>query len=858
MSELFREVEQWLGQRPRWLQDAASRIIDNNNTLTEKDLQELIELCKVEAQFLDSEKVFNCVVTNSLSSKDSSTHLRLDAIHNVRGISALGPKNPLSFGSSLSIIYGQNGSGKSSYVRLLKHITGAKKLGKLMGNVYIQEQQPQQCSLKITSNDKSSEVDWTPDLGALIELSAIKLYDTDCANVYVNEENEVAYEPWLLQFFSQLTNACIKVGQAIKQEMDSISLTKLTPPEGSTKTKSILWLDKLSIKTLTNEIDTHCSWVEADEVDLNNKRQQIAETDPIEKMKQFKNTAQSIKKLHTLLNDVKNSLSDDACAEIINAKSDFLMKKKAADDDAKKVFEGLPLDGVGADSWKLLWEQARSFSEQHAYPHETFPYTSTGSNCVLCHQPLSAEAQGRLNSFESYVKASLSKQAKTAEEHHTVLRKAIKEIPNESTLALHLNSMGITSEEEKEIIIQFCTALQKRSESINEATSFNHITSLPPEDILIAFNEAAIAKEQQAADYDKLSKMENRDDIKSNILELEARKWLHQNKAIIIENVSKLIQIAKFKNAQSLTNTQALSTKKSSLSDELITGEYIKRFQKELEGLGGFRINVDLTKTKAERGHIYHQIQLKNCPTNVRTSEVLSEGEFRIVSLAGFLADVEGGSGNTPFVFDDPISSLDQLFEEATVKRIAILSMSRQVIVFTHRLSFLTLLQEAAKNLKIKYDVTWLRAESWGTGEPGRPPIFANKPESALNLLLNDRLSKARKVLDELGRIEYDLLAKGICSDFRILIERFIENDLLADVVQRFRRSVNTKGKLHKLAHISADDCKLFEDYMTKYSAYEHSHSYEAPVMLPEPDELKEDMERIKSWLVEFKKRTSA
>ena len=132
-----------------------------------------------------------------------------------------------------------------------------------------------------------------------------------------------------------------------------ISHTKLTPPEGSLKTKSILWLNKLSNTTLTKDIDTHCSWVEPDEVDLSNKRQQIAETDPIEKMKQFKNTAQSIKKLQTLLTDMKNSLSDDACAEIINAKFDYIMKKKAADEDAKKVFEGLPLDGVGSDSWKL-------------------------------------------------------------------------------------------------------------------------------------------------------------------------------------------------------------------------------------------------------------------------------------------------------------------------------------------------------------------------------------------------------------------------------------------------------------------------------------------------------------------------
>ncbi|CAM3490130.1 hypothetical protein EDM52_19010 [Brevibacillus invocatus] len=858
MSEIFSNVEQWLCQRPRWLQDAASRLISNSNTLTDTDLQELIELCKAEVQLLDSEKEFKRVETNSLSAKDSSTQLRLEAIHSVKGISALGPRSPITFGSSLSIVYGQNGSGKSSYVRLLKHISGAKKPGKLLGNVYAKEQQPQECSLTITKNEKASEVHWTPEMGPINELSTLQLYDTDCANVYVNDENEVAYEPWLLKFFSQLTDTCIKVGQAVKQEMDSISLTKLTPPDGSSRTKSVMWLNNISDKTLSQDIDTRCSWIEADEFELNNKRQQIAETDPIEKMKQFKNTAKSIKNLHTQLTDIKNSLSDDACTKIINAKVDYESKKKAADEDAKKVFEGLPLEGIGTDSWKLLWEQARLFSEQYAYPSETFPYTSTDSNCVLCHQPLSLEAQGRLNSFESYVKTSLNKQAKTAEEHLATLIKAVKEIPSEPTLALHFTSMGMTSDDERQNVIDFCTALQNRNRCLNEATSLDQLAPLPHEDILTALNEAAIVKELQAADYDKLSKMENRDQIKNNIVELEARKWLHQNKNIIVDNISKLKRITKFKTALSLTNTQALSIKKSSLSDELITAEYIKRFQKELKELGGSRINVDLIKSKAERGHIYHQIRLKNNQTNVRTSEVLSEGEFRIVSLAGFLADVEGSSDNTPFIFDDPISSLDQIFEEATVKRIAKLSQSRQVIVFTHRLSFLTLLEEAASDLGVDCTVTWLRAESWGSGEPGETPVFAKKPDKALNLLLNDRLNRAQKILLEHGRLEYDLLAKGICSDFRILIERFIENDLLADVVQRFRRSVNTMGKIHKLAHISVDDCKMFEEYMTKYSTYEHSQSYETPVMLPEPDELKADMERLKTWLVEFKKRSTA
>lgn len=858
MDQIFSDVEHWLGQRHRWLQDAASRLIKNNNTLTDTDLQDLIELCKGEAQLIELHKEFKTVEPNSLSLKDSSTHLRLNSIHNVKGISALGPRKPLTFQGALSIVYGQNGSGKSSYVRLLKHISGAKKPGKLLGNVYVNEEQPQECLLSITSNEATREVIWTPEVGTLSEMRTLQLYDTDCANLYVNEENEVAYEPWILQFFTQLTNTCMKVGQVLKQEMDSISLPKLTPPEGSSKTKSVLWLNKINDTTTGKDIDIHCSWDVADELELNNKRQQIAETDPIEKMKQFKNTLQNIKKLHSLLDNVKTSLSEDACRAILNAKLDYAIKKKAADEDAQKVFEGLPVDGVGTDSWKLLWEQARAFSEQHAFPGEAFPYTSTDSKCILCHQTLSVEAQSRLSSFESYVKASLSNQAKVAEEHLESLLKAVNDIPNESILGLHFSSIGITSEEEKNAVIDFCTALQKRSDSLKDATSLEQLCPLPPEDILKALDEAAVTKEQQASDYDELSKMENRDEIKNDIIELETRKWLNQNKTIISEYVDKLKSIAKVKNALLLTNTQGLSTKKSSLSNQLITAEYIKRFENELKELGGSRIHVELVKTRAERGHIYHQIRLKNCTKNIRTSEVLSEGEFRIVSLAGFLADVESNSHNTPFIFDDPISSLDQTFEEATVKRIARLSFSRQVIVFTHRLSFLTLLEQAASDLGIDCDVTWLRSESWGTGEPGETPVFAKKPDKALNLLLNDRLSRAQKTLQEHGRLEYDLLAKGICSDFRILIERFIENDLLADVVQRFRRSVKTMGIIHKLAYITSDDCKMFEEYMTKYSKYEHSQSYETPVMLPEPDELRADMERIINWLGEFRKRTTA
>ena len=79
----------------------------------------------------------------------------------------------------------------------------------------------------------------------------------------------------------------------------------------------------------------------------------------------------------------------------------------------------------------------------------------------------------------------------------------------------------------------------------------------------------------------------------------------------------------------------------------------------------------------------------------------------------------------------------------------------------------------------------------------------------------------------------------------------------LADVVQRHRRAVNTKGKIENLLKINADDCALVDEMMSKYSCYEHSQSAEVPVDVPEPDDLACDIDRMITWHAEFSKRSA-
>ena len=119
---------------------------------------------------------------------------------------------------------------------------------------------------------------------------------------------------------------------------------------------------------------------------------------------------------------------------------------------------------------------------------------------------------------------------------------------------------------------------------------------------------------------------------------------------------------------------------------------------------------------------------------------------------------------------------------------------------------------------------------------------------------MNQRYQDVKKASDEgdFDRAEREL--KSICSDFRILVERAIENDLLCGVVQRFQRAVYTL-KLKDLAKLKDADCNLLDSLMTKYSGFEHSQPTESPVELPKPDVLLADMTSLKNWREEYAKR---
>lgn len=211
----------WSENRPLWQRDALRRIVLNGYP-DEEALKELLALCKKEHGDL----------TVMLEAKPlSQDHLPVDpgtgesismsSIANVSGVNQLATGQTLNFEESgLTIVYGQNGTGKSGYTRILKKACRSRHAGEIMPDVYSSSPTlTAKADLKITRTGGAAEtVAWEDDGESAETLSAITVFDRDAASVHVQKKNEVWFRPFGLDIPDDLAGVCQEIKARLTNE----------------------------------------------------------------------------------------------------------------------------------------------------------------------------------------------------------------------------------------------------------------------------------------------------------------------------------------------------------------------------------------------------------------------------------------------------------------------------------------------------------------------------------------------------------------------------------------------------------------------------------------------------------------
>lgn len=294
---ILNDIIDWVETKPLFWQIAVDRLIKNND-LTDADIIEIKEICK--ASFGLSNFVFDQVNFDALrefvGNATSSEDIILSKIFNIDNINALSKTSELTFApKGLTIVYGDNGSGKSSYVSILKHTCNTRgQKPKINDNLY---------DPNCFGNDKKADVEFTIDgvnygavnlINAEVNNSILKsvdVFDTFSANHYIEGEDEIAFIPQGLSIVEKFAVYLNRIESELIEELSNRSLVKFDHSllEVSDDSSARIFLDNLDSDTTLDELRRECVWnvAKASRVhELNKEIDKLKATDPKKSLKE--------------------------------------------------------------------------------------------------------------------------------------------------------------------------------------------------------------------------------------------------------------------------------------------------------------------------------------------------------------------------------------------------------------------------------------------------------------------------------------------------------------------------------------------------------------------------------------------
>ncbi len=849
---IYQEILSWSQNKPVFIKDALRRII-SNSVITQIDIDELSKLLKKEqgdtSVTLNAIAIDNTHIPTLVSSGVS--YPKLVSVKDPINISALHNQGHLQFPNhGLTVVYGNNGSGKSSYSRILKKLCWSRNPSvDLKKNVFSPSPTQQKVDFILEVNGANVNFQWTENSPSHSALSSIYLFDTECGHVYINKENPTEYKPIGIDVLEKLISVLNSISQKLSSEIVTFNTAKPILDPSLALTTAGRWYSNLETLTRT-QVD---NFIQLNQTEKDRKTE-------LHNLLTNQNPQQNIQNLNGLKARVDNYVrqfraieifyNQQNLQEITQLRTNYENIKQSYDIAIGELTSLNTIDGFGTNPWRTLWNAAKSFAITNGMSDgENFPSAVSLEKCMLCQQDLTETAKERLQGFNQFIMNDVSTQLNATQ---LTIKQRITAI----------TSITVSPFEDFTELTQYITDFQ------NKYTTFKQSVETAKSSIIAhlrngeALNNISntisnlinnlIANIQVQLDQNN-QLLTSRNTLVAEHNELIVKEFLFTNKQIIL----KYFDETKYKNwvsiCQSQLNTSSISRKIGDLMENQAVNLQHQEFINHLSYFNpDLATKVLLSKTRTAQGNTFQKCALTGLSDAINS--ILSEGEQKIIALSNFLAECTIDGRKNTIIFDDPVTSLDMDYRDLIANKIVALSTDRQIIVLTHDLSFFRLIIDTHKTNN-STDCHIIGIDKYN----GVSGIVTDEiPYLAKNV--QERIDSIRRILNEHDSLAInDAHGRETKLDsarkrFRMLLERSVEEILSNKTFERFSKNIHLKkGNLSSYIVTDQSDVDLLLTLFGKYSVTEHDGGTSTISQLPNKSVMEQDIISYSTWKDSFK-----
>lgn len=771
--------------------------------------------------------------------------IQLISISHIQGVNQLASNQTLTFSPNLTVIYGENGSGKTGYSRILKALGFSYDSNtKVLPNIFGAEVN-NAAKINYIVDGETREFSWN-GVNKNNDLSKLSVFNDKCVHFTIGDRDLIV-TPMGFHLFQILTNELHQLEKSVNANIQSINTTNIWASSLTLGTQQSNFIGSLTSETNPDTIKPICEFNDSHSSELERLNSKLAGlnagtiSDDLVKLQlmdgDLLKNIQLAEKFKTLIESIDWVKLRNCNAEIADLENqDFVglvdVAKKAGVEkyDSTEFFSFL----TSAEKYIQLLENKN--------------YPDKGETCVYCKQTLDDSANELLKSYRTVLNdLRKEKLATLKNEKAAIIKKVVFGNPLEFTQPV----FGFVDSK----VIQPKNVIDYNENLEKVKKSFTNGQSLSEQDLQYTVSPLLeLLKKKQTEIQQEIAEkkviLHNINEIekttKNKINELKDRQYLADKYDVIVVYVEGLKRHKKLSDSKSALNTYSLSKKTTEAREKLVTGNFETIFNNELEAFRKSTIKITFSfGTNKGNSKIVNRIKNK-----YTLNEVLSEGEQKAIGLAEFLTELQLGSSKAPIIFDDPVNSLDHHIIDSVGKRLLQLSQDRQIVIFTHSILLLnSLIQQSelptTKQAKIDCKFFSVKKNFDVTGVIGDVTEM-NTYEYFKQKLDDLFLKKQEGDEDKIAAVGYGYL--------RSAIEIVVENQVLQNTIKRYRKGVAFPALL-RIDGQKLDTHKVaLNDIYEKCCVSIDGHSSPEEIHTsPTMDELKNDYNRFKDLKKEFR-----
>ncbi len=766
----------WANQSDEWVRHLVSQILSSNRTATAADLDYAYDLFRQE-KALD-ERVLPAEPDLQVDGlqDDAEESLAITKLSEVSGVNALVSGAVIEPHAGLTILFGENGTGKTGYARVFKALAGSRTADVILGDIATQTEVPLSAKIDYTLGGQANVFQWNGQQGQ-VPFTRISIFDNPSVNIHVDDDLEYVYVPTVLALFNHVVSAIKAVQANIDQTITELGTGATTPLSRFPKDSDLYPLiETLGASTDLDGLKARASKDPKVDEKIDALRKAVASLEANTMAAQIASRQRSERVLSQaivladVLADFKVDDYNKSIAKRVELQGDYKTFRSA-------LFSAAALPAEPEHTWETLVVSAAAYEE-----HLVAAGVHDDKKCPYCRQTLSSEASDMLGKYSEYLASKISADMSALSVEIDTSTKKVRAVEAGEISALIAEySKREDRPDYYDQLVVLTSALTSYQSSIKLGEGIN----APLEDLAatstdlnakLAVTSAEIVTLQDQVKNRASALVDKKKEVSTLVAAAElAKSWPEiQRQVASAKEADRLKKMSRSIPGLSRSVTELSKT----VSDQLINQSFDKLFIEECEALRAPTLKVEFSgrQGKAQRRKV---MSGKHKP-----SKVLSEGEQNVLAMADFLAEARLSGITAPVIFDDPVSSLDHRRINEVAKRVAILAEGIQVVVFTHDIFFATTLLSLFEKSKrcTYYQIT---------DEDGKGKVtHATGPRwdtlASLRKKINETIQAAKAVDGEERashvRTGYDWI--------RSWCEVFTEMELLNGVTQRYQPNV--------------------------------------------------------------------